>query len=90
MGRTFHSRSNRGRHVQPPKAPPPATGYLMVFPMSPVNGQYTQTNGKIEPICQAIGENVLDPFWEDIKSVDWYNIEPIRTAMQRNSAILCG
>jgi hypothetical protein len=50
--------------------PPPATGYLMVFPILPITGQYTQTMGNIEPICHAIGQNDLDPFWEDIKSVD--------------------
>jgi hypothetical protein len=72
----------------PPKAPPPASGYLMVFPMLPT-GQYSQVMGQIEPICNAIGENDLRNFWEDIKSVDWYNIEPSRTAMQRRSSILC-
>jgi hypothetical protein len=45
--------------------------------------------GQIEPICNAIGENDLGNFWEDIKSVDWYNIQPSRTAMQRRSSILC-
>jgi hypothetical protein len=52
------------------------------------SGQYTQNMGQIQRICQAIGENDLGPFWEDIKSVDWYNIEPIRTAMQRRSTVI--
>jgi hypothetical protein len=89
LPRSGMSHRRRTSHrADPPKAPPSSNGYKMVFAMLP-SGQYSQNMCKIQPICQAIGENDLDPFWEDIKSVDWYNVERIRTAMQRRSSVLC-
>ena len=85
-----HRRPARSGSFKPPKAPPPPTGYLMVFYMSPKTGEYTKTMGAIAPICYAIGENDLDPFWETIKSAPWYDIQPIKTAKKITSGILLG
>lgn len=58
--------------------PPHPDGNLMVFLMSQKAGGYNQTMGDIAPICLAIGENDLNPFWESIKSAPWHNLGQIK------------